>query len=215
MDPEFWRECWQERQLGFNQAKPNALLIEHWRRLGVAQSARVFVPLCGKSVDMHWLREQGHHVLGVELSAIAVREFFEEGALEPRRAKKGCFEAWEAQGFRVLQGDFFDLRTEDLEGVEAVYDRAALVAFPPEMRRSYVREFSDKLPASISILLIAMEARPHTGNGPPFSVMESEVRELYEPGFDVEMLDRSPFVETKTRDGATVARSNVAYLIRR
>lgn len=215
MDPEFWRECWQERQLGFNQTKPHALLLEYWRSLGVAHDARVFVPLCGKSLDMRWLREQGHDILGVELSSIAVGEFFEEARIEPRKTMEGHFEVWEGQGFRLLQGDFFDLRAADFEGVQAIYDRAALVAFPPEMRRAYARALTERLPASITMLLISNEANPESGSGPPFSVAEREVRGLYEPAFRVELLHRTPFVQSTARDGSSVARSSVAYAIRR
>jgi thiopurine S-methyltransferase len=215
MDPDFWRTCWQERQIFFNQTVPNPLLVEHWRTLGVGEEALVFVPLSGKSLDMRWLRDQGHRILGVELSDIAVREFFAEAELVPRRSIEGRFEVWEAGGYRVLKGDFFDLRKEDLEGVRGVYDRAALVALPPTLRRAYARALAERLPASVSVLLIALELRPSSTQGPPFSVEEREVRELFEPAFDVEVLYRTPFAEAASRERALPERVSVAYAIRR
>ena len=89
MDPAFWHSRWQEGRIGFHQDRPTPLLVEHWTSLGLAQGSRVFVPLCGKSLDMAWLASQGHRVLGVELSAMAVRAFYEEHYVpEPRKRKR-------------------------------------------------------------------------------------------------------------------------------
>jgi len=212
MDANFWQACWTERRLGFHQSAPNRLLVEYWSTLDVASVAQVFVPLAGKSLDLRWLRELGHPVLAVELSPVAVREFFEEAGLEPRRSHEGAFDVWEAGGIRFLQGDFFDLRTEHLSGVRAVYDRAALVAMPPNMRLAYAKTLTKCLPHKVSTLLISMETMPSTTHGPPFSVVESEVRGLFEPAFHVAVLHRDPFAQTAP-DAA--ARSNTAYLLTR
>jgi len=215
MHPDFWQNTWAERSIGFHQAAPNPLLVEYWPTLGLPPDALVFVPLAGKSLDLRWLRDRGHGVLAVELSPIAVREFFEEAGLEPVRQRQGPFEPWSAGGYRVLRGDFFDLRAEDLRGVRAVYDRAALVALPPEMRRAYARALAEHLPPSVTILLIAMEARAPATQGPPFSVVEGEVRALFEPAFDVHLLCRTPFAELTSSAGAVVARSSAVYAMRR
>jgi thiopurine S-methyltransferase len=213
MDPDFWHARWADRNIGFDQATPNSLLTRFWPAVCPAHDATVFVPLAGKSIDMRWLRERGHSVLGVELSATAVGEFFEASGLTPRRTREDPFEVWEAEGYRILQGDFFALRADHLAGVRAVYDRAAFIALPPEMRRQYVAALSEKLPAAVSVLLIAMETAPASTGGPPFSVFEREVRELYERAFAVELLERTGFDET-ARDGTT-KRANVAYALRR
>lgn len=193
MDPDFWRSRWQEGQIGFHQADVNPGLVEYWPALGVEPSDRVLVPLCGKSLDMWWLRKRGHRVLGVELSAIAVRDFFAAAELSPTVTRTDRFEVSEAEGVRILQGDFFDLRAEDLKDVRGVYDRAALIALPPNLRLAYARSLAEKLPRSVRILLICLESSKSGIGGPPFSVEEKEVRELYEPGFKVELVQRTPF----------------------
>lgn len=78
MTPEFWHKRWQEKRIGFNQSAVNPLLTEYIDHLDLAVGSRIFVPLCGKSIDMVWLAAQGYDVVGVELVETAVQEFFAE-----------------------------------------------------------------------------------------------------------------------------------------
>jgi thiopurine S-methyltransferase len=216
MNPDFWHERWKQGQHGFHQPDVNPALVEHWSRLGVGTSERVFVPLCGKSLDMWWLRDRGHSVLGVELSPIAVRDFFREAGVEPNAGHEGRFAVLEAERIRILVGDFFELREEDLSNVRGVYDRAALVALPPNLRLAYAQALAEKLSRPVSMLLLAFESSTPEIAGPPFSVTEEEVRELYQRAFDVEVLHRGPFVEPppnlRARGHETAA--DVVYAIR-
>ena len=147
MKADFWHERWESGRTGFHQDETNRYLVQHWNRLQVNADAKVFVPLCGKSRDMLWLRDQGHDVVGAELSSIAVRDFFKEHDLEVSQSAQGDFERWDSEGVTLLCGDVFKLRAGDLEGVGAVYDRAALIALPPEMRRDYVKHLGEILPS--------------------------------------------------------------------
>jgi thiopurine S-methyltransferase len=139
MEEEFWLERWDRGQIGFHQREVNPDLRRSWPDLGLAPGDPVFVPLCGKSRDMGWLRSQGHPVLGVELSPRAVSDFFSESGLEPEWRRHRKLRVAEAGGVRIHQGDFFDLTAEDLAGVGAVYDRAALIALPPRGGRDTPR----------------------------------------------------------------------------
>ncbi|MGM0593809.1 MAG: thiopurine S-methyltransferase [Pseudomonadota bacterium] len=186
MDHTFWLERWERDQIGFHQAEVNAYLCSHWEELGLAEGAPVFVPLCGKSRDMLWLRSQGHEVLAVELSEKAVAAFFEENRIPPAVEHTERFSAYSAAGLKLLAGDFFALRPADLEGICAVYDRASLIALPPSMRSDYARHMATLLPAGAHILLITMEYADPAIEGPPFSVTEEEVRGLYGEYFSVE-----------------------------
>ena len=91
MQPDFWHQRWADNQIGFHQSAPTPLLLKHWPALGITPGAQVFVPLAGKSLDMAWLASQGHRVLGVELSQLAVEQFFAEHDLQPgiRETKYG------------------------------------------------------------------------------------------------------------------------------
>ncbi|MCG6870244.1 MAG: thiopurine S-methyltransferase [Gammaproteobacteria bacterium] len=188
MENEFWIERWERNQIGFHQAEINTYLKEFWRTLEVPGNGRVFVPLCGKSLDMIWLRAQGHEVLGVEISPIAVRDFFAENDLNPSHRPSGKMERYEADGLSILCGDFFSLSTDDLAGCSSVYDRASLIAFPRDMRRGYAERLKAILPPSTPILLVTLEYPQDEMPGPPFSVAEDEVRDLFESQYVVQRL---------------------------
>ena len=186
MDHQFWLERWQQGQIGFHQAEINQYLSEHWGQLGLPDGAAVFVPLCGKSLDMLWLREQGHEVLGVELSEKAVSAFFDENAIPAEVSREGSFKVYTGGGVRLRSGDFFALEASDLGGIHAVYDRAALIALPPGLRADYARHMAKLLPSGAHILLITMEYPDGTLEGPPFSVSEEEVHSLFDGAFTIE-----------------------------
>src|SRR5574340_490252 len=188
MKKDFWLERWERKEIGFHQDEINPYLRQYWQELHLARGSEVFVPLCGKSRDMLWLREQGHAVLGVELSTLAVQAFFEENGHTPHHVGGKRFDSCEAHGIRILCGDFFDLRKDDLAKVSAVYDRASLVALPPEMRERYARHLLDILPPATQILLITFDYPQPEMPGPPFAVSAGEVEALYLGHADVRLL---------------------------
>jgi thiopurine S-methyltransferase len=188
MKKDFWLERWDREEIGFHQNEVNPYLCEYWQELHLARGSMVFVPLCGKSQDMLWLRKQGHQVMGVELSNIAVQAFFKENGYNPHHVTRGKFAHCEADGIRILCGDFFDLSKDDLAKVSAVYDRASLIALPPEMRERYVRRLANILPPATQILLITVDYPQPEMQGPPFSVSSGEVEALYREHAEVRLL---------------------------
>ena len=113
MHHDFWHERWRSRQIGFHQSSPHPFLERWWsahRR--VAGDARVYVPLCGKSLDMIWLAVHGHRVVGTELSPLAVQEFFGEQGAPPGVEQRGPFKRHAANAFEILEGDAFELTPE-------------------------------------------------------------------------------------------------------
>jgi len=188
MKKDFWLERWDRGEIGFHQDEINAYLRQHWQELNIAQGGQVFVPLCGKSRDMLWLREQGHTILGVELSTIAAQAFFRENGFTAEHRSNGTFERWEANEICILCGDFFDLGKDDLANVSAVYDRASLIALPPEMRERYARHLVGILPPGTRILLITIEYPQEEMQGPPFSVSSREVEALYREYAEVRLV---------------------------
>ena len=188
MDRKFWLERWQRGEIGFHQDEVNPHLANHWPQLARTPPGEIFIPLCGKSRDLLWLAGQGYRVLGVEISPLAVQAFFEENELTPQRSRLDSFERWQFEDITILLGDFFDLQPEHLVRVQAAYDRASLIALPPEMRARYARHLTRTLPAMAPVLLITLEYPQHEMNGPPFSVGEEEVHQLYDRDYNVDRL---------------------------
>lgn len=151
----------------------------------------MFVPLCGKSLDMLWLAEQGYRVLGIELSASACESFFVENGMAYKVETRGPFTGFASESITLFAGDFFDLSAENLSNVQGVYDRAALIALPESMRPGYAGHMADILPSGCRGLLIGIAYDERKMQGPPFSVGEEEVRELFEPGFSVDLISES------------------------
>lgn len=192
MHPDFWHQRWQENRIGFHQDAPTPLLQKHWPALGVPAGATVFVPLAGKSLDMFWLAQQGHRVLGVELSPLAVERFFAEHDLHPDIETTRYGAHYRAGAIELICGDAFGLDEAILAGCAAVFDRAALIALPPALRQRYVRELHARLPTGCRGLLITLEYPQDERAGPPFSVAEDEVRVLYGDHWRIELRERRP-----------------------
>lgn len=190
MDPDFWHQRWREDRIGFHQDRPMPLLLEYWPELAPALGSRVFVPLAGKSLDLAWLAAQGYRVLGVELSPLAVEQFFAGQGVTPQVHDSRYGRHYRAGDVELICGDAFALDAEILADCAAVYDRAALIALPPALRRRYVYELYAQLPAGCRALLITLEYPQHEKEGPPFSVAEAEVRELYQRDWEVWTLER-------------------------
>lgn len=183
--PTFWHDRWTTGQLGFHEAQPNAHLVRWWPTLGLAANARVLVPLCGKSKDLAWLLAQGHTVVGVELSPIACAAFFAEQGLEPTRTEGPDFVTWSCGPITLLQGDIFEL---ELPGsFDAVWDRAATIALPPDLRARYGPQVRRQLKQGGALLIVSFVYDATRRDGPPFSVPDVEIQALH-PG--ATLLDR-------------------------
>jgi thiopurine S-methyltransferase len=180
MQHDFWHQRWQQNQIGFHSPDFNSYLQRFWPTLAVNSGCRVFVPLCGKSNDMLWLLAQGYQVVGVELSPMAVAAFFSDNDLHPIVRPQGNFLVHEIDGLQIFRGDFFALPAADLGKIDAVYDRAALVALPPEMRIDYVTHLATLLEPGQQILLVTFEYPQQEMPGPPFSVPGDEIEMLYQ-----------------------------------
>jgi thiopurine S-methyltransferase len=182
MQADFWHERWSNNQIGFHESAVNPLLVTHFAALGVAKPARVFLPLCGKTLDIDWLLAKGYRVAGAELSALAVKALFDRLGLAPKVevAGEGARDVtrWSAAGLDVFVGDIFALSAAKLGSVDAVYDRAALIALPPDMRKRYAAHLN-VLAKGAPQLLVTLDYDQSQIAGPPFSVGEGEVRRHY------------------------------------
>ena len=190
MDSMFWQQRWHDNRIGFHQDRVTPQLRQYWPTLALPAGSHVFVPLAGKSLDMAWLAARGHRVLGVELSQIAVDQFFAEHSLTPTRHASRYGAHHVAGNIELIRGDAFALDADVLSDCAGVFDRAALIALPPDMRRRYASELYSRLPTGCCGLMIALEYPQHEKAGPPFSVDEDEVDGLYANDWQIELLER-------------------------
>lgn len=199
MDAEFWHDRWQEGRIGFHQAEVHPLLSQYWPQLAsqLPPQSTVFVPLCGKSLDMLWLAAQGHKVIGAELSELAAQQFFDEQNVSPEVQQGGKFVSYSANNVTILCGDFFDLSAADLGNVAAVYDRAALIALPKAMRKQYAQHLRNLLTDGCQLLLVSMEYDEAVLTGPPFSVPWAEIATLFDHQGELKILSEQ---ESQVRD---------------
>lgn len=195
MDKAFWLDRWQNRKIGFHQDHINPYLTKHWSALEPDSGNRIFVPLCGKTMDLLWLAEQGYEVIGVEFSQSAVEEFFKEQSLAYQLTVNGKLNSYQSENITIYQGDFFDLTAEVLGQVSVVFDRASLVALPATMRQAYCDHLSD-LAAGANMLLVSMEYDQAAMQGPPFSVPESEINQHYSKFYQINVLEEADLLSS-------------------
>ncbi|MBH0200818.1 MAG: thiopurine S-methyltransferase [Nitrospira sp.] len=189
MDASFWHNRWQTNQTGWHEPDVNPLLITHFPSLNVPPGGRVFVPLCGKSLDLGWLLSRGYAVAGVELSELAVTQLFSELGIEPTISAVGKHKLFRREKIDIFVGDLFDLSREILGPVDAVYDRAALVALPETMRAQYTAHLKT-ITALAPQLVIGYEYDQTIVAGPPFSVTPDELHRRYSDGYTLTPLTR-------------------------
>ncbi len=190
MDADFWKQRWQEGRIGFHQDRVTPLLERHWQGLGLRPDATVLVPLAGKSLDMDWLAARGHRVIGVELSELAVRQYFNERGLEPTIHEEGNGIHHRIGELVLLLGDAFALDDALLASCDAVFDRAALIALPLALRQRYADQLYARMPTGCECLLITLEYPQHQKQGPPFSVEGDEVQALFSRNWRIDVLER-------------------------
>ena len=187
MEAKFWQDRWQENRIGFHESAANPALVNHIQALNLQQNARIFVPLCGKSLDLGWLLTQGYRVAGCELVALAVEQLFEELGETPVVDTVGSLQRFSIPALDVYVGDIFELDATELGAVDAVYDRAALVALPDQMRRRYASHLMS-LTNRAQQLIVTFDYDQSKMDGPPFSVPDAMVAELYDSHYQLTLL---------------------------
>ncbi len=188
MEHNFWVKMWEDSDIPFHRQEVNQFLIEHINKLDLKSGDCILVPLCGKSIDMLWLAKQGYKMIGVELSSIAARAFFNENNLAVKISEQKNFQHFQCQNIEIFCGDFFKLATENLPPVKAIYDRGALIALPPDMRKKYVNHLINLTTAETKILLEVVES-PCQVQGPPFPVDSNEIKMLYGKNFTIQKFE--------------------------
>ncbi|KRW61950.1 thiopurine S-methyltransferase [Pseudomonas sp. TTU2014-080ASC] len=188
MDADFWHRRWERSEIGFHQGEVNAYLQRYWSVLDLQPGAEVLVPLCGKSLDLLWLAGQGFQVVGVELSQVAIEDFFKEQKLSVSARAVDGFKHYSAGNVQIYCGDFFALEAQHVQQCRGFYDRAALIALPPPMRERYVQHLSMILPQGCKGLLVSLDYPQEEMPGPPFAVSSQEADELFAAQWELKRL---------------------------
>ncbi|MCB1667444.1 MAG: thiopurine S-methyltransferase [Porticoccaceae bacterium] len=191
MEPDFWHERWKTNDIGFHEGEANWLLVKYFDRLALPQDARIFLPLCGKTRDIAWLLGKGYRVVGVELSQTAVEQLFAELGVKPIVSRLTEMVLYRWENLEVFVGDFFRLTKLKLGDVDAVFDRAALVALPKSLRDRYT-DHMIAITSGASQLLISFDYDQSIMDGPPFSVTGQEIKAHYQNTHNVILLEEAP-----------------------
>jgi thiopurine S-methyltransferase len=187
MEASFWHDKWDKNQIGFHAAKVNGFLKAHFSALAVPEGGRVFVPLCGKTRDIGWLIQHGCHVVGAELSEVAIVQLFQDLGVVAEVEELGRVTRYSGEGITVFVGDVFDVRADMVGDIMAVYDRAALVALPEEVRGKYA-EHVDQITGHAAQLVLTFEYDQDAMSGPPFSITVDMVEALYGAKYDITLV---------------------------
>lgn len=188
MEISYWQARWNKDKTGWHMQQVYPHLRTYWHNLGLKEGTTVLVPLCGKSLDLLWLKQQNHRVVGVELSGKAVEAFFREHQLSFEKSSKASFDIYSSGNLSIWKGDFFKLQPEFLPGIDAIYDKAALIALPKEKRKAYARHVINLSHKSTQVLMNTFEYKQEEMTGPPFSVAYDEVSRLYGKFFNITLL---------------------------
>ncbi len=224
-DAAFWQDRWDKGEIGFHRDTPNPALVRHWPSFGLARRTNVLVPLCGKSLDMAWLTGRGHVVTGIELAEKAIRDFLSEHAIDADIEHRDSAAAdgtpvpvyTDNERYDLVCADIFDVAPATLQPVDAIYDRASLVALPPDTQPRFAAHLASLVAPATPGLLIALDYDTREMSGPPFSTPPEAVNAAFAPYFDIETLSRENTIDTdplKNR-GLTVLHESVYRLVRK
>lgn len=187
MEPKFWRQRWEQNSIAFHNNETNPLLVKYLDQLSLQKDDRIFLPLCGKTVDIPWLVSKGYGVIGSELSETAVDQLFDEMNIAPEISRIEGALHYKSRNIDIFAGDIFNLSRDVLGQIDAIYDRAALVALPTQMRKQYAAHLIE-ITQTAPQLLICYEYDQNRMAGPPFSVNEQEVKEHYQSDYKLNLL---------------------------
>ena len=202
----FWHDRWKNQLTRWHRAEYNDLMVKHWHSLNAPDGSEVLVPLCGKSLDMLWLADQGYSIVGLEMVEQAIHTFFNENQLSPESTQFGKLVKHSSPPFTIFQGDVFALEAGTVQA-DAWYDRAAMVAIPPSTRESYVQQIRQQTKPGAVGLLITLTYPQHEADGPPFSLTDEDALSLFSEGFEIERLEVIDVSDEKDRGVSSVTSS--------
>jgi len=195
-----WESRWQENRIGFHLKEVNSYLMRFFDQLLNQNPERVFVPLCGKTLDLCWLTKKTKKVIGVELVSKAVQDFFAENNIDYLIKQDEALQIYSSKSIDIYLGDFFDLNPEQTSLFKAIYDRASIVAIEKPERVEYVDHLNSFLDTAGRILLISLEYNQNQMEGPPYSVPVEEIERLFSPLGSLKLLETNDVLDDRFRN---------------
>ncbi|MDX1673111.1 MAG: thiopurine S-methyltransferase [Balneolaceae bacterium] len=217
METSFWEKRWQEGRTGWHLDRVYPPLKKFWPLFGLNSTCRVFVPLCGKSLDLLWLHDRGCHVVGNEVAKKAVEQFFRESGRQAATETVSSFTLYRSDEIEIWQGDFFDLHPELFDPFDLIHDRAGLIALPRNRREEYAKKLIEISDQQTSIFLNAFEYDQQEMEGPPYAVFTEEIEALFNGRYDITLLQKESILEDMSslqRRGITSFLIEKVYLLK-
>ena len=195
-----WESRWHEGRIGFHLPQLNIYLKRFSTHLLKSEPENIFVPLCGKTLDLPWLANRTKKVIGVELVSQAVEEFYRENEISYSIQPAGKLQLFKSDSIDIYHGDFFDLTREETGSFEAIYDRGSIVALARPERQKYVEHLLSFLAPGGRLLLITLEYDQEQMSGPPFSVSDTEIEILFTQYGRMELLETCDIIDERLRN---------------
>lgn len=209
MEISYWQSRWKKEKTGWHMETVYPQLPKLWPQLNINKNAEVFVPLCGKSKDLDWLADQGCHVTGIDVSEKAIKSLIDNFSAEFEKEYRHGFTIYQSDKIELWNGDFFKFPAEDYSAPDLIYDKAAMIALPPDMRPAYAQKLLQISGHQTKIFLQTFEYDQNEMNGPPFSVPEKEIRKYFGEHFSLTLLHK----ESKFDDLAKFQRRGLSSFL--
>ena len=201
-----WNTAWKEGPFPWHEEQVNNMLQKHIHDLTEGKpDLCIFVPLCGKTVDLLWLANKGYSVVGAECSRDAIVSFFQESGLEFTTdainiaPNGGYVHRAKEKDITIFECDIFYL-TSDVVGrkVDGVWGRATISALEGEpLRRKYVNVISSLLAPNGRWMVDTFDFDPNDNpNGPgkgPHSFSLEEAKKIFCQKFALQVLDHMEY----------------------
>lgn len=180
MSKNTWEDCWSVGKTFFHRSAYHPMLVEHIEKLINGRSNLViFIPLCGKSLDIKYLYDLGHTVVGVEGAKSPIEEFFGEHNLEFTKSDcpsvNGSVYKNGDNRIRIYHGDMFDFNGKDEVKFSGVWDRGSFGAINKTDRPKYVELLTSMVTEDCQYLLNTYDYNPEQFSGPPHCFTDEEM----------------------------------------
>ncbi|OCT58017.1 probable thiopurine S-methyltransferase [Xenopus laevis] len=214
-----WRDNWEKRKIGFHEKNIHVFLSEFVEDMvNKRAQIHIFFPLCGKAVDMKWLADMGHSIVGVDVSEMGLKEFFEEQNIP--YVEETLPEIPGAKVFKSTSGNIslyccnmFDLSSSIIGKFGGIWDRGAMVAINSWDRERYAKLILTLMENDCRYLLVTCVYDPKLHPGPPFYISDTARESLLGQSCNVKFLKTIDSFTDEQRDWGLDYYNDNLYLV--